>query len=496
VQSSDEIGDDHTSTVPDSSVSSDEPLKSTEPTKPRTGDTAGVASTGGDVVSGYPVPDADPAVAVAGAARGLEPTTEAREPTTAAAESADGDGDGEARRFLPLVPAAPAPAGAESVDAAAKLRERVASVPEPAGRARVDNVQRSERSSTPEQARSSAPEQPRGNAEPMRGASSEQPRGSASEPARRMMPSPQTYVPAPYVEPRRRVQVDRAERVELARTLPDIRTPTPSRPRAILAGQQPRQDTLPGPQEFNPDARLTPQADGSSGAPARSTRDADFGVESMGPMAHGQQPRRTLRQGPGVPGMPSAGLGTPDQGRMGGGGGYEPSHHTDPAAFERLMRERAAARSMPPPPPTRPYWNQQDTLLIPRDAFDLPKLPVRGWPWALSIGLATCLGFFSFLLLRDSEREIDVNPFQYGAVASVGVTVISTEPAGAELLQSGAVIGNTPISVSRPRHGEALYIIRMYGFAPELVRVTSESAATIRVTLTPVAAFGSVSAAK
>jgi len=469
VQSSDEISDDHTSTVPESSVSSEEPG-------------AGGASAGGEV-SGSAVPEA----ASADATRGWEPTTEARAPTATADVA---DGDGEVRRIAPVVPA---PAGAESADAAIKLRERVAYVPEPAGHPR-DNAQRSMPSasarSDPEQARISAPEPARSG--------SEQARISAPEPARRMMPSP-PHMPVPsQYEPRRRVQIDRAERVELARTLPDIRN-TPGRPRAVsVVG--PRLDAGPAPSEVNPDGMRNSQVDVSPSAAAKATREAsNVAVESMGPL--GSQSRRTeqsrnVRPGPSIPGVPGGheGIAAPDPRRTSAGYEPQPSHHSDPAVFERLMREHAAARGTPSY--TRPYWNQQDTLLIPRDAFDMPKLPVRGWPWALSIGLATCLGFVSFLLLRDSEREIDVNPFQSSVVASAGVTVISTEPGGAELLQSGAVIGNTPISVSRPRHGDGLYIIRMYGFAPELVRVTSESAATIRVTLTPVAAFGSVSAAK
>jgi hypothetical protein len=62
------------------------------------------------------------------------------------------------------------------------------------------------------------------------------------------------------------------------------------------------------------------------------------------------------------------------------------------------------------------------------------------------------------------------------------VTEIVSNPPNAEVVFGGAVIGNTPVRVARASF-DADYLVRIGGFHPQLVRVTSTSPATILVSL-------------
>jgi hypothetical protein len=87
----------------------------------------------------------------------------------------------------------------------------------------------------------------------------------------------------------------------------------------------------------------------------------------------------------------------------------------------------------------------------------------------------------------NGARPLSVDTSTSAAHAAGGVTVIATEPSGAELLLDGAVVGNTPLEVVRPQQGqnEHTYVVRLRGFAQELVRLSPDSQPAIRVTLTP-----------
>lgn len=73
------------------------------------------------------------------------------------------------------------------------------------------------------------------------------------------------------------------------------------------------------------------------------------------------------------------------------------------------------------------------------------------------------------------------------ASANVRATELRSDPVGAEVVASGAVVGNTPVRVSRGDGGSE-YTLRMPGYEPQLVRVSANSPATIHVTLQPKAA--------
>jgi hypothetical protein len=48
-----------------------------------------------------------------------------------------------------------------------------------------------------------------------------------------------------------------------------------------------------------------------------------------------------------------------------------------------------------------------------------------------------------------------------------------------------AVIGNTPLEVTRPTQGESLYIVRLKGFEQQMVRINSTTHEAIHITLSP-----------
>lgn len=66
------------------------------------------------------------------------------------------------------------------------------------------------------------------------------------------------------------------------------------------------------------------------------------------------------------------------------------------------------------------------------------------------------------------------------------MVTLASEPSGAEVVVRGAVIGNTPMHVSRAAH-EALYLLRHRGYHPQLVRVSAQSGERVVVALRPVA---------
>ncbi|HKP60352.1 MAG TPA: hypothetical protein VJV78_26685 [Polyangiales bacterium] len=180
--------------------------------------------------------------------------------------------------------------------------------------------------------------------------------------------------------------------------------------------------------------------------------------------------------------------------------GYVPLPR-DREAYEAFLRSAAGEHGGPPR--ARPSWAQQETALIPRDALELPfeyeteRTSSRG-VWLRSVlGLVLILvsgatlwwTFFreeSGAVQREHENAAPgPGPQQ---VAGKAITLIATEPSGAEVLLERAVIGNTPLEVTRPTQGEALYIVRLKNFEQQMVRITSVTHSAIHITLTPVAA--------
>jgi hypothetical protein len=168
--------------------------------------------------------------------------------------------------------------------------------------------------------------------------------------------------------------------------------------------------------------------------------------------------------------------------------GYQPLP-SDPAAFEQFMRDQASARG------SRLNWKQQATLVIPRESLEPPEerrfinpKVVAGF---LVVGAASALLIFGIGQLADRNTALRTVPLDTSTsaahTAAGGVTVIATEPSGAELLLDGAVVGNTPLEVIRPQQGqtEHTYVVRLRGFSQELVRLSTDSQPAIRVTLTP-----------
>jgi hypothetical protein len=161
---------------------------------------------------------------------------------------------------------------------------------------------------------------------------------------------------------------------------------------------------------------------------------------------------------------------------------------SDAAALERFMREHAAARGGAG---SRLNWNQQETLLIPREMLDgeVPKEQVSKVRRALVAGFAlaavVAIGLFAFGRNGWAKTITTISSITSVRPHAPHATLLATEPSGAELLLGGAVLGNTPLTVTCPDDGERLYVVRMHGFVTEMVRVTPESGATIRLSLTP-----------
>jgi hypothetical protein len=73
-------------------------------------------------------------------------------------------------------------------------------------------------------------------------------------------------------------------------------------------------------------------------------------------------------------------------------------------------------------------------------------------------------------------------PAPQPSAATRNVTEIVSEPAHAEIVLGGAVIGNTPAQVVRGEK-DADYLLRKPGYEPQLVRVSPHSPRSITITL-------------
>jgi hypothetical protein len=180
---------------------------------------------------------------------------------------------------------------------------------------------------------------------------------------------------------------------------------------------------------------------------------------------------------------------------------YEPLP-SDRAGFEAFMRQRTAelnARG------AGLHWNEQETLLIPREALASgpPRRLVHNVFAPINIGLFIVIlmaGFGSIALWRvpGSSGGVRTVPLDTtssaaleggkSAATTAATTLISTEPSGAELVLGTAVLGNTPLEVARPKQGDDTYVLRLQGFDPQLVRLTPHSGTTISIMLQPTSA--------
>jgi len=175
----------------------------------------------------------------------------------------------------------------------------------------------------------------------------------------------------------------------------------------------------------------------------------------------------------------------------------------DREAYEAFLRSAAADSGGPSR--ARPSWAQQETALIPREALEPPpEEPSSGaslWRsnWLRSGLGAVCIVVgalgFGWSLRDETAHSPSQDPLPPvatpvdPAVPATGVplTLISTEPSGAELLVGGAVIGNTPLEVRRPSQGEELYLLRLRGFEPQMVKISLHSREAMHITLAPAA---------
>lgn len=174
----------------------------------------------------------------------------------------------------------------------------------------------------------------------------------------------------------------------------------------------------------------------------------------------------------------------------------------DREAYEAFLRSAAADSGGPSR--ARPSWAQQETALIPREALEpLPEETtgdVSLWRnnWFRSSLGAVCIVIgalgFGWSLRDETAHSPSQNPASTVATpvdpasppTDVPLTLISTEPSGAELLVGGAVIGNTPLEVRRPGQGEELYLLRLRGFEPQMVKVSRHSREAMHITLAPI----------
>jgi hypothetical protein len=144
----------------------------------------------------------------------------------------------------------------------------------------------------------------------------------------------------------------------------------------------------------------------------------------------------------------------------------------------------------------------------------IPALTMREW---LFIGLLACASAATLysLLIDDVTRPVEDDADAAAAVApehivrpaplqeqravkpspavpaaaatssaakAANLTEIASEPAQAEIVVGGAVIGNTPAQVVRG-DTDADYLLRKPGYEPQLVRVTPHSPKLITITL-------------
>jgi hypothetical protein len=182
------------------------------------------------------------------------------------------------------------------------------------------------------------------------------------------------------------------------------------------------------------------------------------------------------------------------------GSGYVPLPR-DREAYEAFLRSAAGEHGGPPR--ARPSWAQQETALIPREALEPtyePDVERTIWPTARTravVGLvliALSAGVGWWILEGQTAPPklalpLPATPSSVPQQTSEArpITLIATEPSGAELLLDNAVIGNTPLEVARPTQGDAMYVIRLRGFDPQMVRITSTTRDAIHITLVPAA---------
>ncbi len=183
------------------------------------------------------------------------------------------------------------------------------------------------------------------------------------------------------------------------------------------------------------------------------------------------------------------------------GSGYVPLPR-DREAYEAFLRSAAGEHGGAPR--ARPSWAQQETALIPRDALEPtyePEVERTIWPTARTravVGLvliALSVGVGWWILEGQTAPPKLAQPLPATSSGSSSanqpgadsrpITLIATEPTGAELLLDNAVIGNTPLEVARPTSGDAMYVIRLRGFEPQMVRITNTTREAIHITLVP-----------
>jgi hypothetical protein len=216
--------------------------------------------------------------------------------------------------------------------------------------------------------------------------------------------------------------------------------------------------------------------------------------------------------------------------RIGGSDGNEfmtgrpPLHNTDPMGTPSARQHRGLlsdprlqqqftisareASSAPPPLPRRHSRPGERTMILSRRTHVATK------DWMFVGLLVAALGVTASMLwsyrnqsgaeaaseqpgddtgattVEHAMTEDDnANPASTAQATSgaVRATELRSEPLGAEVVASGAVVGNTPVRVARG-DADVEYTLRMPGYEPQLVRVGANSPATIHVTLQPKAA--------
>jgi hypothetical protein len=159
---------------------------------------------------------------------------------------------------------------------------------------------------------------------------------------------------------------------------------------------------------------------------------------------------------------------------------------------------RLSSPAPPALPRKRPLRPGERTMVLSR------RVPARK-DWLFVVLVVGALGVTASMLLsyRSSgeeesaeavpeEEEVLEDPSlqpsapEQAQPASSGVraTELRSDPPGAEVVVNGAVVGNTPVRVARSE-SDMDYTLRLPGFESKVVRVGSQSPATIAVTLRP-----------
>jgi hypothetical protein len=171
----------------------------------------------------------------------------------------------------------------------------------------------------------------------------------------------------------------------------------------------------------------------------------------------------------------------------------------DRESFEAFMRER-----MKDSEHARPGWSEQDTKLIARESLSGKGKGApsgrRLAPGALVIVAVAAAAGAGWWVNERGGFGAGMAPTAAGTTPTPTAanplhTLIVTEPAGAEIVLGGAVIGNTPSEVPRAA-GEELYLLRLSGFESQLVRLTAHTRDVVRVTLKPLGMPGAPTAAE